>query len=178
MDTGHVRAVRLLLLLVAAGTVACGAKTAPGAGSSVSPRPHPATAAIASLRASPVATVNFSALSPPARSPRATQTPAGHVTVTTASNGSTIAVRTGQVITVDLGSRGVLSYHQPHASGTALRRLWASGGYPARPAAMAGFRAAHAGTSELTSITDARCLHTRPRCAFPQLSWHVTVIVR
>jgi hypothetical protein len=179
MNTANVRAAPMLLLLVAAGAVACGQQTAPGAGATVSPHPHPAAAATASFRISPVATITFSALSPPAPSPRTTQTPAGHVTVTAASSGTTIAMRIGQVITVNLGSsRGVTSYHQPHASGTALRRLWARGGYPARTPATAGFRATHAGTSELTSITDASCLHTRPRCTFPQLSWRVSVIVR
>ena len=98
--------------------------------------------------------------------------------MTAADNGATIVVRIGQVIAVDLGGRSVMSYHQPHASGTALERLWTSGGYPARRAAMAGFRAVHAGTSDLASITDARCLHVSPRCAFPQISWRVTVIVR
>ena len=107
-----------------------------------------------------------------------TRTPAGQVTLTAADNGATIAVRTGQVITVDLGARGVMSYHQPQASGPALARVWASGGYPARRAAMARFRAIHPGTSDLFSVTDARCLHVRPRCAFAQASWRVTVIVR
>jgi hypothetical protein len=178
MDARHVRVVPLLFLLVAAGAVACAPKTAPVASRASSPHPRPATAASASLRISPVATVTFSALPTPAPRPGRTRTPAGQVTLTAADSGATIAVRTGQVITVDLGGRGVLSYHQPRLSGTALKRQWASGGYPARRAAMAGFLAIRTGTSELTSITDARCLHLNPRCSLPQISWRVTVVVR
>jgi hypothetical protein len=178
MDPRNVWAVPLLLLFVAAGAVGCGAKAAPGAGGSGSPHPRPAATAPASVRISPVATITFSALPTPAPTPRGTRTPADQVTLTAADNGSTIAVRTGQVITVDLSGRGPMSYHQPQASSHALTRLWASGGYPARRAAMAGFRAVHPGTSNLASVTDARCLHVRPRCALPQVLWRVTVIVR
>ncbi len=178
MNAGYVRAMPLLLLLVTVGATACGAQTASGAGGTPSPDPHPVTTAPASVRISPGATVRLSALSPPAPRPTGTRTPAGLVTLTTADNGTTIAVRTGQVITVDLRARGVMSYRQPQASGPALARLSASGGYPSGRAAMARFRAVHPGTSDLFSVTDARCLHTTPRCAFPQISWRVTVVVR
>jgi hypothetical protein len=177
MDACHVRAVPLFLLLVAVGAVACGAKTSPGASGTGSSHPRPAATAPASLRISRAATITFSALPTPAPRPSGTRTPGGQVTLTAADNGASIAVRIGQLITVDLGGRGVMSYHQPHASGTTLERLWASGGYPARRGAMAGFRAVRTGTSNLVSITDARCLHVSPRCAFPQISWRVTVIV-
>jgi hypothetical protein len=170
--------VPLLLFLVAVGAIGCGEPATPGAGSTVPPHPRPAATAPASVRVSPVATVTFSALSPPVPRPSGTRTPAGRVTLTAADNGATIAVRTGQMITVNLRARGVLSYHQPRASGPALARVWASGGYPARRAAMARFRALHPGTSDLVSVTDARCLHMSPRCAFPQVFWRVTVIVR
>ncbi len=178
MNAGHVRAAPLLLLLITLGAVACGTQTAPGAGGTASPHPRPATTAPAPVRISPVATVTFSALSPPAPRPAGTRTPGGQVILTAADNGATVVVRTGQVITVDLGSPGAMSYHRPQASGPALALLWASGGYPTRQPAMARFRAGHPGTSSLFSVTDARCLHVRPRCAIAQVSWRVTVIVR
>jgi hypothetical protein len=79
---------------------------------------------------------------------------------------------------VDLGGSGVSQYHVPKASGTALQLVSASGGYPTGRPAVAIFRSTSAGQAELTSETDAKCLHVAPRCMLDQQLWRVLVIVR
>ncbi len=65
----------------------------------------------------------------------------------------------------------------PLASGDALTQVGASGGYPSALPARAVFQAVRPGTAGLTSMTDAKCLHSSPRCSIPQRAWQVTVIV-
>lgn len=101
----------------------------------------------------------------------------GHVTLTEADNGVTVLLRFGQSITVVLGGHGSTLWHQPLAAGGILRRTSASGGFPRSMPARASFRAVQTGTTAISSITDAACLHARPSCEIAQRLWTVTVIV-
>ena len=101
--------------------------------------------------------------------------------MTASDNGATVVVSRGQQIRVVLTGQGTLTWHRPSLAASApgvLRLLNASGGYPSRLPARATYRAALTGTTQIVSITDARCLHAHPPCAFPQRSWQVTIIVR
>jgi hypothetical protein len=104
---------------------------------------------------------------PPARTP---------VSLTVASNGTTVRLFRGQSVSVVL--RGTaLSWHVPAATGKAVRRTSASGGYPGHQLARATFVATWPGRAVLSSFTDAACLHAQPSCAVAQRSWRVVVFV-
>lgn len=94
-----------------------------------------------------------------------------------ADDGATIRLRVGQEVTVVLGAGGLM-WDLPSASGGAVSRISASGGYPSTQPARAVFRAVRLGTSALGSLTDARCLHSSPRCEIAQRVWRVFVIVQ
>jgi hypothetical protein len=98
-------------------------------------------------------------------------------TLTVADSGATVRLKVGQSVKVVLGGKG-MTWDLPNATGMAVSRISASGGYPASRPARAIFRAVRPGTVVLSSMTDARCLHARPRCAIAQLLWSVSVIVR
>jgi hypothetical protein len=98
------------------------------------------------------------------------------VALTAVSNGKTVRLFRGQSVSVVL--RGTaLSWHIPAATGGAVRRISASGGYPAHQPARATFVATWPGRAILSSVNDATCLHTRPACAIAQRSWRVVVFV-
>jgi len=114
----------------------------------------------------------------PAASPANTATSQARtpVSLTAASNGTTVRLFRGQSVSVML--RGTaLSWHVPAAAGSAVRRTSASGGYPGRQPARATFRATWPGRAILSSVNDTACLHTRPACAVAQRSWRVIVFV-
>jgi len=105
----------------------------------------------------------------------------GRVTLTTSDDDATVVVVPGQVITVVLAGRGMLRWNPTRLAGSVpgtLRQLSATGGYPSTAPARASYRAVRAGTAEIVSGTNARCLHTRPPCAIAQRLWRVTVVVR
>jgi hypothetical protein len=91
-------------------------------------------------------------------------------------DGKTIHMRVGQLVIVDLSSKGLM-WDRPTASGQALRRISASGGYPTTRPARAEFRAVRPGKAGVSSVTDAKCLHAKPRCEIAQRLWHVAIIV-
>jgi len=98
------------------------------------------------------------------------------VSLTAVSNGTTMRLFRGQSVSVVL--RGTaLSWHVPAATGTAVRRTSASGGYPGHQPARATFLATWPGRAVLSSINDTACLHARPSCAVAQRSWRVVVFV-
>jgi hypothetical protein len=103
------------------------------------------------------------------------------VTVTASDDGAKVVLVPGQVITVVLGGQSILGWDRPRLAGLvpgALREINASGGYPSTAPARANYRAVLAGTAEIISSTDARCLHTSPPCEIAQRLWRITVIVR
>jgi hypothetical protein len=98
------------------------------------------------------------------------------VSLTAVSNGTTVRLFRGQSVSVVL--RGsALSWHAPAATGRAVRRTSASGGYPGHQPARATFRATWPGRAVLSSVDDIACLHARPSCAVAQRSWRVVVFV-
>ena len=114
----------------------------------------------------------------PAASPANTATSQARtpVSLTAASNGTTVRLFRGQSVSVML--RGTaLSWHVPAATGNAVRRTSASGGYPGRQPARATFLAASPGRAILSSVDDTACLHARPSCMIAQRSWRVVVLV-
>jgi hypothetical protein len=96
--------------------------------------------------------------------------------LTAVSNGTTVQLFRGQSVSVVLGGTA-LSWHVPAATGKAVRRTSASGGYPGHQPARATFVAAWPGRAVLSSVDDAACLHARPSCAVAQRSWRVVVYV-
>ena len=98
------------------------------------------------------------------------------VSLTAVSNGTTMRLFRGQSVSVAL--RGTaLSWHVPAATGRAVRRTSASGGYPGHQPARATFLATWPGRAVLSSFDDTACLHARPPCAVAQRSWRVVVFV-
>jgi hypothetical protein len=152
-------------------TAACGTQTA---GQPAQP-PSTVTAAgipAGTATASPQAVDTASARPP---SPPATLT--GPAMLTAADNGAIVRLHVGQLVTVALASEGLFSWHVPAATGPAVRRVRASGGYPAKQPAQAAFLAIQPGEAMLTSINDTACLHSQPACLPAQQEWRATVIV-
>jgi hypothetical protein len=98
------------------------------------------------------------------------------VTLTATDSGAVVHLHTGQQVTVVLAP-DFEQWHLPAASGTAVRLVSASGGYPGKQPARAVFLAVAPGTAQLSSTSDAACLHAHPRCMIPQQVWQATVIV-
>jgi hypothetical protein len=96
------------------------------------------------------------------------------VTAPTASN-QTVRLHVGDRLKVHLGT----AYRRPHSSRPrVLQRLRYSGGYPTGDDARATFKAVAAGHADVSSMTDAPCLHTTPRCEIAQQLWVVHVVVK
>jgi len=144
--------VRALVFVIAVVWAAC-AVAACGTGRQA-PASHPGASAA-------------STATPRARAP---------VSLTAASNGTTVRLFRGQSVSVVLRST-TLSWHVPAATGKAVRRTSASGGYPGHQPARARFRATRPGRAVLTSVNDTACLHAQPPCAVAQQSWRVVVFV-
>lgn len=104
----------------------------------------------------------------------------GKVTLTQSDDGATVVLTRGQMIIVVLGGPGLPTWDQPLAAGpqaSLLHRLSASGGYPSTAPAKATFLAVRQGASLIRSITDVKCLHTKPMCQIAQQVWQISVIV-
>jgi hypothetical protein len=159
-----------LLALRAAGCLAAVA-TAAGctAGRGTGPVAQPATVSVTSSPRQVMASTPAATITAPAGGP-------GRLVLTVTDSGRTITLRAGQAVEVALTPGQ--SWRLPQAVNGALRRSQASGGYPGSRPARAIFTAARPGTSGISSVTDARCLHASPRCEIPQRLWQVTVIIR
>lgn len=160
------RAFAALVALLASGVVACGNAASPGDG------PNGGSGGTAA----PAHTSSSSGPVPPqSETPsQPARPPAG---LTTADNGTTVRLTTGQSITVTLVPTPPFSWHLPAAAGSIAHRTGASGGYPQRTPARATFQAIRPGRAALSAIDDARCLHLRRPCMLPQRSWNVVIIV-
>jgi hypothetical protein len=162
----HRHAFAALVALLASGVVACGNAASPGdgpdggSGGSASP-------AHTSGSGGPVGPGGGTPSQPASR-------PAS---LTTADNGVTVRLTTGQSIAVTLAPTSPFSWHLPAAAGSIVHRTDASGGYPGRRPARATFQAVRPGQVALSAIDDIQCLHARHPCMLPQRSWHVVIIV-
>jgi hypothetical protein len=96
------------------------------------------------------------------------------VTATAADNGSTLTLHVGQTLGVSLPA----SYRPPAVTGTALRALSNTGGFPTGQPVAALYRAIAPGTADVSSQTDDPCLHATPPCARPIALFlvHVTIL--
>lgn len=97
--------------------------------------------------------------------------------LTNDDSGRTITVAVGTVIRVRLQPE--LGNYTPPTSGrpSVVRRESSRGGYPSDQPVDASFTAISTGGSELTTTTDAQCLHQQPRCMIPQKQWVVYIVV-
>jgi hypothetical protein len=171
-----------MLILAACGTkqarVLAGPTSAGGPSTTITPA---VTGSAGTASASPGHLVTVSPSSPASVSPRRILVGrSGKVTLTQSDNEATIVLARGQRIIVVLGGLGLPTWDQPLAAGPGaglLRRVSASGGYPSTAPARATFLAVRQGTSTIRSITDAKCLHTKPMCLIAQQVWQVSVIV-
>ena len=161
-----------VMVLAAAGAAACGTQPGepPGGGA-----PAPRGSAAAARTASALPTARDAGTSPSPAGPSATLT--GPATLSEADNGVTVRLAPGQTVTVMLPSHGMLSWHIPAPTGTAVRRTSAAGGYPGQRPARATFLATQRGSITLKAVNDATCLHAQPACSVPQQTWHVTITV-
>lgn len=193
----RVRISRYLRLTVVAGALvialclvtltACGTRSAsiPAAPAGSTPAAGSATAGTATAgtaTAEPGTTVTIPAPGPVSHPPgRIVAGRSGRVTLTQSDSGATVVLARGQFIIVVLGAPGYPTWDQPLAAGpqaASLRRVSASGGYPSSAPARATFLAVRPGTAAIRSLTDAACLHAKPRCMIAQRVWQVSVIVR
>jgi hypothetical protein len=165
-------ALGIAIGLTAAGLIGCGTGPVATAGS-----PGTATASAGGATASPGVIVTMPPASPSGSGTGGGGTLPRRRLLTVADDGVSVRLRPGQVVTVVLASGG-LRWDIPQTSGPAVRRISGSGGYPAYQPALAAFRAVRPGRAWLTSFTDARCLHTQPRCEIPQRLWRALIIVR
>ena len=170
---------------VARRVAACGASgPAPGGGPTRRGTGRPGlrgAASTASLSRAPRPGKLTPTPAAPASHRRITAGRSGQVTVTNPDDGATVVVNPGQVIIVVLTGQGMLQWNRPGLAGSkpgVLRQLSTSGGYPTEAPARASFRAARAGTAEIISGSNARCLHAHPPCEIAQRLWRVTVVVR
>jgi hypothetical protein len=105
-------------------------------------------------------------------------TPAGNV-LTAADADARITLVTGERLTVVLApGPGAYAWHRPRLTGTGLRLLSVTGGYPSHGPMRAVFLATGPGTAVLSSLSDMPCLHERPRCLIAQRLWTATGIIR
>lgn len=96
------------------------------------------------------------------------------VAAPTESN-QTVHLHVGDKLKVHLGT----SFRRPTSSDRAvIHRIHYSGGYPTSEDARATFKAMSAGHADISSTTDAPCLHTTPRCEIAQQLWVVHVVVK
>lgn len=119
-------------------------------------------------------------VSPPPATPSATSSPdrpAGTLELTEADAGSTVALRVGDQVVLRLAP-GIGSWQAPTSDAPSrLRRVHADGGYPQQGVAAATFIALAPGNAQISSTTDAACLHAVPPCALPQQLFAVTVTI-
>jgi hypothetical protein len=104
--------------------------------------------------------------------------PAGNV-LTAADTGATVTLATDQRLTVDLApGPGAYAWHRPRLTGSGLRLLSVTGGYPYHGLMRAVFLATGPGRAMLSSLSDMPCLHERPRCLVAQRIWTATIIIQ
>jgi hypothetical protein len=93
-------------------------------------------------------------------------------------NGAAVTLRVGQHLVLTLAGSWTPPRAAPAPGAVGLPlRIDASRGYPNPSPATAQFSAVAAGIAQVIAVTDAACLHTRPRCLMAQRSFTLTVHV-
>jgi hypothetical protein len=100
------------------------------------------------------------------------------IRVDQSDNGAAVTLRVGQHLVLTLAG----SWTPPRAAPTpgtvgVPLRTDTSRGYPNLSPATAQFSAIAVGIAEVIAVTDAACLHTRPRCLMAQRGFTLTVHV-
>jgi len=114
-----------------------------------------------------VLTAGASSATASTREPRTIKAP-------TESN-QTVRLHVGDKLKVHLGT----SFRRPTSTDrSVIHRISYSGGYPTTEDARASFKAMSPGRADISSTTDAACLHAEPRCMIAQQMWTVHVIVK
>ncbi len=166
---------RMLPIASLALIAGCGAQAGSGAAPPATTPPASASAATTSVGQPRTVTPSPAQPSPPT-------SPAvfgpGRV-LTAADSGATVTLRAGNHLTVDLApGPGVYAWDRPRLTGSTLRLVSVTGGYPSRRPVLAVFLAVRSGTAALAASSDLPCLHSRPRCLPAQREWMVRVIIR
>jgi hypothetical protein len=146
-----------------------GCAAGPSIASRTSPSAQPPASATATAAPKRVTPTLETSTTPPPLPPTYT----GAHRLTASDTGATIQLSVGESLTVSLPAE----YDPPAATGDALTRLAAAGGYPTGQPVDATFTAVHAGRVDITSATDYPCLHTTPPCQIAQSLWRVHVTV-
>ncbi|NUR99110.1 MAG: hypothetical protein HOV67_28110 [Kribbellaceae bacterium] len=152
----------VLCLAAALPVAACGTGS-PAADGTVPPSPATGTA---SPKHTTTPAGSTTALSPP-------PTLTGPHTLKKDDTGATLKLSVGESATVSLPAE----YDPPRATGSALTKGAATGGFPTGRPVEASFTAARPGRAELMSATDYACLHATPRCGTAQQLWRIHVLV-
>jgi hypothetical protein len=158
------------VLIVALCLTASLPLTACGAGSPAADGTSPPTRPAGTASATPKH-VTTPAASTTAPSPPPTLT--GPHTLTKDHTGATLTLSVGESVKVSLEAE----YDVPRATGNALTRTAASGGFPTGQPVDATFTALRPGRAELMTATDYPCLHTTPKCGVAQQLWRIHVVV-
>lgn len=175
--------VALAALLAGCGGGSETAQPSPAVASSPSAEPtdveiEPAEVGTATAEPATIAPGPTERSATPKPKPTAETTTSGRLRLTDSDAGRTITVRPGTVIVLTL-SGGPGSFQPPTTDEPGvLRADSTSGGYPAEGPATATFTAIGKGIAQITSTTDAACLHSEPACMIPQQQFTVTVRVR
>lgn len=189
--TDLMRCLLAVLALVAVAGCGRGGQDQLASEGSSSPAPTPVTTAPVAPTAEPSVEASTATVAPP-RTPQPsaslgsppTQTPSpapapphgDPLTLGNDDSGRTITVAVGTVIRVRLRPE-LGNYLPPTSSTSAVRRESSRGGYPSDDPVDAIFTAVAPGRTDLTSTTDAQCLHSQPACMIPQKQWVVHIVV-
>lgn len=102
-------------------------------------------------------------------------TPQSRAATAPSDSNQTVRLHVGDKLKIHLGT----TYRRPTSTERAvIHRISHAGGYPTNEDARATFKALSIGRADISSTTDAPCLHSTPRCEIAQQLWVVHVVVR
>jgi hypothetical protein len=154
-----------LCLTASLPLAACAAARSPAADGTSPPTPPGGTASATPKHV----TTPAASTTPP--TPPSTLT--GPHTLTKDHTGATLTLSVGEAVKVSLEAE----YQVPRATGNALTRTAAFGGFPTGRPVEATFTAIRPGNAELITATDYPCLHATPKCGVAQQLWRIHVVV-
>lgn len=149
---------------------ACGGGSSTAGLTPPSPAPSASAATVSAIPKKPARPTPSAPATRPSPAPAYT----GARQLTKSGSGATVQLSIGETVRVSLPAE----YDPPTATGNALARSAASGGYPTRRPVNAAFTAVRGGRADITTATDYPCLHATPSCGIAQSLWVAHVIVR